>query len=111
MARPKKFEPRVKQLNLSLTTAEYESIVTRARAVGMPPVHFGRALMLNSNQAAASACRAPSNIERLNYSALTRLGNNLNQMMRHLHQTGEPVPRDLEPLLTDIRQIIARAYE
>ncbi len=110
MARPKKFEPRVKQLNLSLTTAEYESIVTRARAVGMRPVHFGRALMFNAAGQAPAANLVPSNVERLNYSALVRLGNNLNQMMRHLHQTGEPVPRDLEPLLTDIRQIIARAY-
>jgi len=29
-------------------------------------------------------------------------------MVRHLHQTGDPLPADLEPLLTDIRQMIAK---
>ena len=111
MGRPRKSDPRDRQLNLSLTAAEYESIVARAKALGMRPVHFGRALVLNSNSAPAPIQRTPSRMERLNYSALARLGNNLNQMMRHLHGTGEPVPADLEPLLTDIRNIIARGAE
>jgi hypothetical protein len=108
MGRPKKIELRDRQLNLSLTATEYESIVQRAKALGMRPVHFGRAVLLNSNSTPAARPPTPSNIEKLNYSALARLGNNLNQMMRHLHQTGEPMPPDLEPLLTDIRGIIAR---
>jgi hypothetical protein len=108
MGRPKKNEPRDRQLNVSLTAAEYESLVQRAQALGMRPVHFGRALLLNSNMAPAASKKPTSNIEKLNYSALARLGNNLNQMMRHLHRTGDPLPPDLEPLLTDIRRIIAR---
>ena len=107
MGRPKKFELRDRQLNLSLTAAEYESLVQRAKAVGMRPVHFGRGLLLTSKIEKTADQRQPSHIERLNYSALARLGNNLNQMMRHLHQTGDPVPADLEPLLKDIRQILA----
>ena len=107
MGRSRKSDPRDRQLNLSLTAAEYESIVARAKALGMRPVHFGRALVLNSNSAAAAIQRTQSRIERLNYSALVRLGNNLNQMMKHLHWSGEPVPADLAPLLTDIREIIA----
>lgn len=108
MARPRKTEPRDRQLNLSLTGAEYESIAKRAEALGMRPVHFGRALVLNTDAMRIPSIKqkSPSNIERLNYSALVRLGNNLNQMMRHLHQTGDPLPADLEPLLKDIRQII-----
>jgi hypothetical protein len=47
-------------------------------------------------------------MERLIHSQLVQLGNNLNQLVRHLHSTGEPLPPDLEPLLADIRQIIAR---
>ena len=47
-------------------------------------------------------------VERLIYAQLVRLGNNLNQMVRHLHRTGDPLPADLEPLLADIRQLIAR---
>ena len=108
MGRPKKHETRDRQLNLSLTAAEYESLVQRAQAVGMRPVHFGRALVLNSASAPITIGRAASNIEKLNYSALVRLGTNLNQLMRHLHRTGDPVPADLEPLLNDIRRIIAR---
>lgn len=49
-----------------------------------------------------------SNLDRMIYGQLVRLGNNLNQMLRHLHGTGDPMPRDLEPLLNDVRQIISR---
>jgi hypothetical protein len=35
----------------------------------------------------------------------------LNQMVRHLHATGDPLPADLEPLLRDIRQILTRRVQ
>ena len=108
MGRPKKFELRDRRLNLNLTAAEYEGLVQRSKDVGMRPVHFGRALVLRSKNNNPASPRTPSNIEKLNYSAICRLGNNLNQLMRRLHQTGEPMPADLEPLLKDIRAIIAR---
>jgi Bacterial mobilisation protein (MobC) len=76
-------------------------------AVGMRPVHFGRALLLDHRTLAIK--HEPSgHIERLIYGQLVRLGNNLNQMVRHLHRTGDPLPADLDPLLKDIRQMIAR---
>lgn len=111
MGRPNKSEPRCKQLNLSLTAGELESIRRRAQALGMRPVHFGRALLLD-HDCALTIKREPdnSNIERLIYAQLVRLGNNLNQMVRHLHRTGDPLPPDLEPLLKDIRQVIARRW-
>jgi hypothetical protein len=108
MGRPRTTEPRDRQLNLSLTAAEYESLVRRAEAVGMRPVHYGRALMLSHGRVSASKCEPRNNISRLIHAQLVRLGNNLNQMVRHLHQTCDPLPADLEPLLADIRQIIAR---
>jgi hypothetical protein len=108
MGRPKKSEPRYQQLNLSLTESELESIRKRAQAVGMRPVHFGRALLLDQNRKLAVKSQPSSNAERLIYDQLVRLGNNLNQMVRHLHRTGDPLPADLEPLLKDIRQIIER---
>jgi hypothetical protein len=108
MGRPKKSEPRSQQLNLSLTTSELESIRRRAEAVGMRPVHFGRALLLNQEHKAAAKHEPSSNVNHLIYGQLVRLGNNLNQMVRHLHLTGDPLPADLEPLLKDIRVIIAR---
>lgn len=108
MGRPKKSEPRCWQLNLSLTASELESIRTRALAVGMRPVHFGRALLLDQGRKLSARREPDGNAERLVYGQLVRLGNNLNQLVRHLHTTGDPPPADLEPLLKDIRQIIAR---
>jgi hypothetical protein len=105
MGRPTATNPRRKQLNLSLTDAELARICERAAAVGMRPVHYGRALVLKDQSAAPD--NGNTHTSRL-YHQLVRLGNNLNQMVRHLHRTGETLPADLEPLLTDIRQTIGR---
>ncbi|HEY1745717.1 MAG TPA: plasmid mobilization relaxosome protein MobC [Xanthobacteraceae bacterium] len=108
MARPRKSEPRDRQLNLSLTAAELAGIERRADALGMRPVHFGRALLLDDGHKLSIARGPENNAPRLILSQLSRLGNNLNQVVRHLHRTGDPLPPDLEPLLNDIRHIIAR---
>jgi hypothetical protein len=109
MPRAKKSEPRSRQFNLSLTEAELASIKRRAEAVGMRPVHFGRALLFaKGSRVTIQTQRDRSSVDRLIYGQLVRLGNNLNQMVRHLHRTGDPLPPDLEPLLNNIRQIIAR---
>ena len=108
MSRPRKSEPRSRQLNLSLTQGEFENIKRRAEALSMRPVHFGRALLLNQNATIAKMPEPQGNAARLIYAQLVRLGNNLNQLIRYLHQTGDPLPPDLEPLLKDIRQILAR---
>jgi len=110
MGRPKKSEIRSRQLNLSLTTGELETIKSRADALGMRPVHFGRALLLGQHKSIATA-EPTRNLSRLVHAQLVRLGNNLNQMVRHLHQTGDPLPPDLEPLLNDIRRLVARVSE
>jgi hypothetical protein len=108
MGRPTKAEPRCKQLNLSLTESELASIARRAQAVGMRPVHFGRAVLLDQTRKLAPNSEPAGNVARLVHTQLVRLGNNLNQMVRHLHSTGDPLPADLEPLLRDIRHIVAR---
>ena len=108
MGRPRKPEPRDRQLNLSLTTSELQSIERRAQALGMRPVHFGRALLLDERQKLAAPKATATNASRLIHGQLIRMGNNLNQLVRHLHQTNDPLPADLEPLLTDIRQLIVR---
>jgi hypothetical protein len=111
MTRPVKTEPRIRQLNLSLTDSELDDIRRRAEAVGMRPVHFGRALIFDQKCKLAIDSAPATNAKKLIYHALSRLGNNLNQLVRHCHQTGDPLPADLEPLLNDIRQIIARVSE
>ena len=111
MGRPKKSEPRLHQLNLSLTASELETIEKRAHALGMRPVHFGRAVLLKPTNSSVARSEPVSNIGRLIHAQLVRIGNNLNQMVRHLHHTGDPLPPDLEPLLNDIRRLIARVSE
>ena len=108
MGGPRKSEPRDRQLNLSLTASELRSIEQRAHALGLRPVHFGRALLLDPGRQPAPRTEAASNASRLIHGQLIRLGNNLNQLVRHLHRTDDPMPADLAPLLTDIRQLIAR---
>ena len=116
MSRPPKSEPRIKQLNLSLTARELASIETRAAALGMRAVHFSRAVLLKTNRTTKVARRRSpdvpkpehNNFDRLIHAQLVRLGNNLNQMTRHLHSVGGPAPADLAPLLADIRAMIAR---
>jgi hypothetical protein len=107
LGRPKANEPRCHQLNLSLSASEFASIRKRASALGMRTAHFGRAMLLERDSRAAKH-DAENNHEQLIYGQLVRLGNNLNQLVRHLHRTGDPLPADLEPLLRDIRQVIAR---
>jgi hypothetical protein len=111
MGRPRKIEPRNRQLNLSLTAAEYDGIAKRAQALGLRPVHFGRTVLLGVTNRSPEGQEPANNALRLVYVQLSRLGNNLNQMVRHLHLTNDPLPADLEPLLIDIRQIIARGIE
>jgi non-ribosomal peptide synthetase component F len=96
------------QLKLNFTATEYQCLVRRANAVCMRPTHFARRAVLQTD-AHAPLNQIPSNLERLNYLALSRAGNNLNQMMRHLHRTGEPVPADLMPLLVDIVRSLSAA--
>jgi hypothetical protein len=115
MSRPRRSEPRRKQLNLSLTERELASIEARAAALGMRAVHFSRALLLRTHRPVQASRLSPSlaepqpnNVDRLIHIQLVRLGNNLNQMMRHVHHVGGPLPDDLAPLLTDIRALLAR---
>jgi hypothetical protein len=108
MGRPKVNEPRCHQLNLSLSATELAGIKRRASALGMRTAQFGRALLFQQEQRGTTKREPGNNHQQLIYGQLVRLGNNLNQLVRHLHRTGEPLPGDLTPLLLDIRRIISR---
>jgi hypothetical protein len=101
-----KSELRSRQLNIGLTEGELQRIKRRAENLGMRPVHFGRAALLEASGVRQST--GESNFDRLVHDQLSRLGNNLNQMVRYLHRTGDPIPADIEPLLSEIRQILSR---
>lgn len=63
-------------LNCRATTIEQ-----RARALGMRPAHFGRATLLSQKQIVVSTAEADT-LKRLIHQQLSRLGNNLNQLVR-----------------------------
>jgi len=108
MPRNRKPGSRCHQLNLSLTESELADIKRRAEALGMRPVHFGRALLVNGAVTVASEGEAVTPALRLIHTQLVRLGNLLNQAVRQLNELRHPLPADLEPLLQDIRGMIAR---
>ena len=108
MSRPVTKNPRRQQLNLRLTDREFADIQQRAAAFGMRPVHFARTLVTEGTPAVRAIDTHSS--PRL-VLQLSRLGNNLNQLVRHLHKAGAVMPKDLQPLLTDIRTLIAKARE
>jgi hypothetical protein len=109
MRQYKKPDPRIFQLNLSLTAAELGSIKHRAEELGLRPVHFARIAALEEKSELGPSPSA--NGTRKIHLQLIRLGNNLNQLVRELHQNNVPLPSDLEPLLKDIRLLIARISE
>jgi hypothetical protein len=112
VSRPEIKERRDRQLNLSLTASELDGIRQRAMALGLRPAHFGRALLLDTKNSVPATLFTkrdePSPLMRMVCNQLIRIGSNLNQLVRHLHRTGDPLPADLEPLLKDIRSLLAR---
>jgi hypothetical protein len=108
MPRNRKPGSRCHQLNLSLTESELADIKRRADALGMRPVHFGRSVLMHGAVTVASEGESITPALRLIHTQLVRLGNNLNQAVRKLNEMSHPLPADLEPLLEDIRSLIAR---
>jgi hypothetical protein len=105
MARPKEIEPRNQQVNVKLTRAERESVVARAKASGMRPGPYGRAALLGASVQREETV-GPSSAEIAFRHALKRLGQNLNQLTKHAHVTGQMLPAELEPLLREIRRLL-----
>ena len=72
---------------------------------------YSRARLLTDWRIRAQQATAPSLFERLAFEQLKRLGNNLNQIARHMNTHDEPVPPILEALLHDIRAAIDRGMQ
>jgi hypothetical protein len=106
MARPKVKEKRDKQLNLKITARELELLRARAAAAGVRPVDYGRARLFAEWRATARQAATP-HLDPLLIAALSRIGNNLNQITRRLNTLDIPAPPSLEPLLREIRTLIA----
>ena len=106
MTRPRIKAKRDKQLNFSLTAEELTTLRFRAAAAGMHLVDYGRAMLLGKPmQVADFTPEHATNVRlrRLVHAQLSRIGNNLNQITRHLHTFREPAPPSLEPVLQELR--------
>jgi hypothetical protein len=108
MGRPKKEERRELQLNIGLTAAEFDTVRRRAFATGTPLVDYSRAVLL-SRRTAVTATPSANRYDQLAVLQLQRLGNLLNQLVRHVHQNGDLPIEELVGLLRDIRAELGRA--
>jgi hypothetical protein len=109
MGRPPEANPRCHQLNISLTRDEFAVVATRAAAAQMRIVEYSRLVLLSKHGIVAPAPVAQ--IDRLAYEQLKRLGNNLNQIARHLNKHGGGAPASLAVLLEDIRTVLNRGRD
>ena len=105
MGRPGKSVKRNRQLNLKLTEREYAWVIERAVEARMKPVDFGRAQLFADGKVRRSAEARP-HLDPLFMAQLSRIGSNLNQIVRRLHQLHMPAPGELDGLLASIREII-----
>jgi len=108
VARPTKAIKRDRQMNFSLTADELATLLGRANRAGMRPVDYGRWRLLGGEDQPVIPEKTVSTTDHMIYAQLRKLGNLLNQLVRHCHTTKCAPPAALEPLLEDIRVIISQ---
>ncbi len=108
MARPKAIEKRDRQVNIALNSREFEQVTLRAAAVGLRVAEYARTAALG-RAVAAGAVASVRPFDPLTVEAFRKIGVALTHISRQLDAAGQPSPPDLQPLLTDIRAIVARA--
>jgi len=111
VARPKKLERRDRQFNIAVTTCELERLHAAASDAAMRPADYARAKLFSDwlagkKQAMSRRAATASHLDPLFMVALSRLGNNLNQIARRLNTLDMPAPPTLEPLLREIRRLV-----
>ena len=109
MGRPSKQEKRERQLNVKLTEHEFQWVAREATAVAMRPGEYGRAKVLADGPVETVVRAAGPQLDPLLLAQLARIGSNLNQIARRLHQLDVPAPEDLAPLLRDVREALQQA--
>ncbi|HEY7387102.1 MAG TPA: plasmid mobilization relaxosome protein MobC [Bryobacteraceae bacterium] len=108
MGRPAKSEKRCAQFNLKLTLREIAFVRARAARAGMAAFEYGRTQLLAGRN--IPKCEAtPAHLDPLFIAQVKRIGANLNQIARRLHQWQLPAPGELEAALREIREMIGKA--
>ena len=95
-------------MNIKLTEREFEFVCQCAAVKGMRPVDYSRARLLTEWQASSAIVTVGAKSDPAFRVQLSRLGNNLNQIVRRMNTYDEPGPPTLEPLLQEIRTLITR---
>ena len=100
--RPRKGERerRIDHLNIRLTVAERAHLDAEARRLGMPVSRHVRRLI--GRRRSADRHNVPA-VSDGAITALNRVGNNLNQLARHVHAKG-----NLEPVASHLNQVLVR---
>jgi hypothetical protein len=107
MARPRKSNKRVRQLNLKLTEREFTWVAQQAVGARMTPVDFGRAQLFATRKVRKFPDARP-HLDPLFMAQVARMGNNLNQIARRFHQFHLPAPAELDEVLAGVREIIRK---
>lgn len=122
MARPKKNadEKRSERFNLRYTVAEREAVRDLARRYGLDEMEFQRRRVLGTPLPFASASSVdPALIAALNAQAvaLSKIGNNVNQLAAATHQGRDfarywqEIGKRLEGELSEAREALSRVLE
>jgi hypothetical protein len=109
MGRPKLDIPRIRQFNVALTASEFADVERAARLAGMRPVDYGRAKLLLKPPRLTRGAYSVQPVDPALLLHLSRLGNNLNQIARALHELSLPTPEELNALLAEIRAVLRAA--
>jgi len=106
MARPKKelSDLRGTRVNARCTIEEKQKIERAAQAAKLSTSEYLIRAALGKKITVSTGKAVPPEL----ISNLNAVGNNLNQMMRHCHATGNPPPPDLPPLLTYIQAYVLK---
>lgn len=121
MARPRKSadEKRTEQMNTRWTLAERETLRANAARVGLDDSEFLRHRALGIPLPSSSSSADPALIAALNAHAvaLTKIGNNVNQLAAATHQGRDfvqywrEIGAELEADLSAAREALSRALE
>lgn len=106
MGRPRLNVKRDQQFGVRMTDAEALAIAAAADRRGMPPVAFIRSAALEAAGVSVAAADSASTEAVERRAELRRIGSNLNQAVRHLHQGREDLA-DLRRLVQEVRDQVA----
>jgi len=114
MPRPKKADPRAINLTIRVSTAELETLQQRARFARTSIAAYTRAAAFGAAIEAATAAQETSPRDaalRELAHQIHKVGVNLNQMTRRMHEDHSPAPPELPRLLDEIRAYVRKARQ